>query len=89
MGPYGKVPRGWYPQTIYTKIFVSEISTDITKTFFLTWANQKTDFLGTYFGDPGKVAQKFGETKLRLQLNSFKQKLDFDVNWFWRRTYKI
>ena len=32
----------------------------------------------------------FLETKLRLQLNRFTQKLDFDVLWFSKRTaYKI
>ena len=33
--------------------------------------------------------KKFRGTKLRLQLNNFTQKLDFDVLWFRRRAYKI
>ena len=34
--------------------------------------------------------QNFRGTKLRLQLNNFAQKLDFDVLWFRRgRAYKI
>ena len=46
------------------------------------------DFLGPHFGGfPVELPKKFREKKLRLQLNNFTQKLDFDVLWF-RRTYK-
>ena len=41
-------------------------------------------------GFPVELPQKFREKKLRLQLNNFTQKLDFDVLWFRRRrAYKI
>ena len=40
---------------------------------------------GSQKSDP----KKFLGTKLRLQLNNFTQKLDFDVLWFRRRAYKI
>ena len=39
-------------------------------------------------GLPVELPQKISEEKLRLQLNNFIQKLDFDVLWFRRRAYK-
>ena len=65
--------------------YFSQISTD-TKTIALAWAVQKIDFLGGFWGSG---PQKIQETKLRLQLNNFTQKLDFDVLWFRRRAHKI
>ena len=48
------------------------------------------DFLGPHFGGfPVGCPKKFRENKLRLQLNTFTQKVDFDVLWFRRkRAYK-
>ena len=40
-------------------------------------------------GVSGGVAQKISETKLRLKLNNFTQKLEFYVLWFWRRRKSV
>ena len=50
----------------------------------------KNEFFGAPFwgGFQWSCPTKFREKKLRLQLNNFTQKLDFDVLWFRRRAYK-
>ena len=45
--------------------------------------------MGSQSATEGVVPKKFQETKLRLQVNNFKQKLDFGVLWYRRRAYKI
>ena len=43
-------------------------------------------FGGPSLGVPrGVGSKKFWETKLRLQLNNFTQKLDLDVQWYKRK----
>ena len=53
------------------------------KIFALASAIQKIDFWDPIFGGvSGGVTKEFWERKLRLKLNNFTQKLDFDVLWF-------
>ena len=75
----------------YVKIFVFSISTDIKKKWHLSLNHSKNWFLEPNFGKiPKGVAPKIWETKLRLQLNTFAQKLGFDVSWFRERgAYKV
>ena len=48
------------------------------------------DFWGPILGGSRwSFPKKFREKKLRLQLNNFTQKLNFDLLWFRRRAYKI
>ena len=47
---------------------------------------KKLIFWGPILGGfPVELPKKIQEKKLRLQLNNFTQKLDFDVMWFRRR----
>ena len=57
-----------------------------TYAFALAWAIKKINFWGAILGGFRRSGpKKFWETKLRLQLNNFTQKLDFNVLWFrWR-----
>ena len=80
----------WYPQIMSKYLFVKYLLIS-KKTGALARAVKKNQFLGPHFGGfPWGVAPKtFGRPKLRLQVNNFTQKLDFDVLWFRRRAYKI
>ena len=81
-GPFGGVPGGmWHPQTMSKYLSVEYLLISI-KTSALAEAAQEIDFLEAHFGG---FTVEFRETKLRLQLNNFTQKLDFDVVWFRRR----
>ena len=83
---FGEFIRGWYPQTM-SKYLSPKCLLISKETITLAFAIQKIDFWGFRFGIGPKKLQ---ETKLRLQLNNFTQKLDFDVLWFRRRrAYEI
>ena len=86
---FGGITRGrWYPQTTSKYLFVKYLLIS-KETCALAWAVKKINFLAPFRGGSRwGHTKKFWETKLRLQLNSFAQKLDFDVLWF-RRAYKI
>ena len=63
------------------------LTTDIIKHFL---SHSKNGFFWAPFqgGSRWSCPKKFREKKLRLQLNNFTQKLDFDVLWFRRRPYE-
>ena len=51
--------------------------------FVISFPYLKNNAMWIAFGDSrGSRPKKLRETKLRLQLNNFTQKLDFDVLWF-------
>ena len=79
---------GWYPQTMpkYLPLKYLPMSKKLAPKLELF---KKLIFRGPIFSvSPGSRPKKLRETKLRLQLNNFTQKLDFDVLWFRGRAFK-